>query len=184
MACGLLVLAACSAAYMRDPEPGAAPGPEEAKVVIYRPSSSAASRTYPVYDGERLVGFAESGAYFEYRCPAGEHLFLVLGRADAAVRAELAPGRTYYLRVDAKAAWFSRRLLLSPVAPGSPEMERLEDELGGCDPRELVPEEGAEFAEEDRDRAAARKAHYAGDGRGECGQLRPEDGRENPPSKP
>ena len=73
----LLALAACSTTReMRDAAPTPPPGPGEAKVVVYRTAVFGGADHYPVYDAvspePKLLGYTETGCYFEVRCAPGE----------------------------------------------------------------------------------------------------------------
>lgn len=175
----LPLLAACSGSYMTSMDSVGAAGPDEARVVVYRPSGLNAARAYAIYDGDRLMGFAENACAFEYRCAPGEHLFMQLGSSgltDTAVMATLEAGRTYYLRSETESELFSMRLALVPVRQGSSEIQNLLEELDGCSFRALVAENVEDFVEDLRERAAARLAHFRSVGTAECAVLEPKDG--------
>ena len=156
----LPLLASCSSPYMRDAEPAPDPAEGQAKVVIYRPSARG-NRPFPVHDGDRFLGFAEPRGAFGYLCPPGPHLFIVHGTTDAAVEADLAAGKTYFLQVRTETDWLRRRVLFVPVVAGSKEAETLEADLAACASRALDADLGAEFAEGEREEAAAMTAGSA-----------------------
>jgi hypothetical protein len=177
-----LLLAACSTqtSYMHDASPSSAPGAGQAKVVVFRPSSFAGTTQFPIYeyaqDDATLMGFAESGCYFEYLCPAGRHLFLTWGEGEAFIEAELAPDKTYFVRCFARFGVITPRPAFSPVALGSEEMKILSEELKGLKCRELDACSADSYAEAKEERA--RKAKQSHDeGRKAPRILRPEDGR-------
>ncbi|MBI2899040.1 MAG: hypothetical protein HYY17_02575 [Planctomycetes bacterium] len=148
----LACLCSCSSPYMRDAAPTGPPGPDEVKIVVYRPGSIGGGAKFPVYVGDRLVGFAEHGAYFEHRCAPGKRLLLAWGENDAAIGAELAGGRTYYVRAVANFGFFEAQVGFEPVAKDSDLAKRLDADLGACKCRELIPERGAQFEKEKRER--------------------------------
>jgi hypothetical protein len=129
----LLLLAGCTSSYMRDAEPAGPPGPDEAKVVFYRTSAVSSVVAFPVYDGERLVGFTEKGNYFEVRCIPGRHVFSS-GRpsfAASTLNADLAPGRTYSVKSYPKNAGAGMVVCglvgaFAPVTRESNEWDRIE----------------------------------------------------------
>lgn len=147
------------------------PGPQEARVVIYRPSLRNAGHDYAVFDGETLVGFAQSGRRFEYRCSPGPRLFYLQGTHDAAVQATLDAGRTYFLRAGEQPGWFKLLMTLEPMA--FPEAET---EVRGCDRMELDPWRSGSFQERRGPEAAARVAFYR-DSPAECRTLDSSKGR-------
>ena len=170
-------LAACSSSYMRDAGPTPAPGQEEAKVVIYRSSIVGAARTFPVYDGEELLGFTEVSSYFESLRKPGHHLFVAWGESDGVVHAELAPGKTYYLEFYPKMGFFSAGAGLAAV-PATPEKcAELDKLLSGLAHRELIPERGATWEENHREKEAKLVNRHEAQEPSRNGVLRPEDGR-------
>ena len=171
-------LAACSS-YMSSGVSSGSAGAGDARVVVYRPSGANAARAYMVYDGDQLMGFAENGCAFEYRCAPGEHYFMQLGSSgltDTAVMATLEAGRTYYLRSETEPELFALRLALVPVRQGSPEMQRVQEELEDCNFRVLVPERVEGFVEDLRERVAGRLAYFKSVGTAECAVLEAKDG--------
>lgn len=172
----LPLLAACSTHLMRDAAPVAVQ-PDQAKVVVYRPSTRSRARLMPVYDGERLMGFVEPRCAFDYLCPPGAHLFIIHGTSDIAVEAELEAGRTYYLKVGTEPDWFRRRVVVVPVVSGSAEAAELGNDLAECISRALDADAGADYAEDAREKQALRRAWFEGDGKAERLTLRRDDGQ-------
>lgn len=173
------LLVSCSTSFMTDSTISPYPGPRQARVVVYRPSPVNASRAYAVYDGDQLIGFAESGARFEYLCDAGEHLFMQMGSSgvtETAVMAILKAGYTYYLRSDTESELFTLRVALVPVTPGSPGIRSLQGDLEACEPRELDAGRAEDFIENRRERVAERLAYFKGVGEAGWAVLRPGDG--------
>jgi len=168
--------AACSTPFMTgDTYPTGPAGPGEAKVVVYRPPGRNAPRDYAVYDGERLVGFAEDRSWFEFRCPAGNRVFLIRSGNDSALRGSLEAGRTYYLRVESRVEPFRLRPVLVPVTAEA--REQREEEMLDCQLRGFVPENAFHFIDATHYQVLERLAYYASpEGLRECGALRPEDG--------
>jgi hypothetical protein len=152
----LLLLAGCTSSYMRDAEPTGPPGPEEAKVIFYRTSLASSAVTFAVYDDEKLLGFTEKGNYFEVRCAPGKHLFTsgYVPFAGGAVDADLAPGKTYYIKSYVKNTAFFGIVWtvvggLAPITRNSREWTRVERRLRRMECRELVPEAAAECGKSD-----------------------------------
>lgn len=169
-------LAGCSAAAaasstMRDAAPTRPPGPDEAKIVFYRPGKLLGNQTtWRIYDGETLAGVIENGASFEHRCPPGRHLFLAVPGTEPAVDADLAGGKTYYVRVNAKTG--------HDVSAELVPLTREDREFEACACRELSRERITEdYLAQYRKYVATWKAHWEGPGSKQCQRLRPEDGR-------
>jgi hypothetical protein len=175
----LPLLAACSHPRVMVPleEASAAPGQDEAKVVVYRPSFRNATKAYAFFHDEELMGFAQTGAWFEVRCAPGEHFFYLRGVSDAAARATLQGGKTYYLKVDSEPQLLKLQLKLVPVVPGTDEFERVEEELAGLERREPVDVYIDAYEDEFAGKVTERLAYFRNEGQEECTLLKPEDGR-------
>jgi hypothetical protein len=110
-----------SSDYMR---PGSAMpvtrDPGAATVIFIRPSSSASGQQFTVLDSRgRFLGDALAETYFPVKVPPGEHIFLVWGENTAAVRANVAPGKFYYIEVAPRMGLFSARVQLLAITPRS-----------------------------------------------------------------
>ena len=175
----LPLVAACSDPLIMVPleEPSAPPGKEEAKVVVYRPSFRNATKPYAFFDDEELLGFSESGAWFEVRCSPGEHFFYLRGVNDCAVSAKLEGGKTYYLRVDSVPEPLRLQLKLVPIVAGMEEFDGVEEAVGRLKRREVVDVYVDEYSEEYADQVTERLAYFRNEGQGDCAILKPEDGR-------
>jgi hypothetical protein len=177
---GLLLLSAagCTAASsrMKYSAPTAPPDAGAAKVIFYRTPAYAGDKlTWEVWDGDQLAGVAENGGYFEYGCAPGRHVFHLMSGSflgeGRAVDAELAGGKTYYIRAHVGTG-------LEPSPGRSPdERRKRDDEFGRCGCRELRRDRVTDERLA-KDREAARK--HAEDLRGprasQCFRMVPEDG--------
>jgi hypothetical protein len=160
----LPVLTACTSGYMQDAVPTGPPGPDESKVIVYRTSIIGSLGTYPVYDGEKLVGLTEKGKYFEVRCAPGKHVFIsgYVPFAAGGVEADLAPGKTYYIKSYPRASLFWSVVGgLAPVTRESKEWARIEKRLQRMQCRELTPESAMEFAKSDTPSAVRYRIEHS-----------------------
>lgn len=111
----MALLPACTT-YMQDTKPSGPPGPQEAKVVFCRPSRFIAGGVdFPLWDGETMIGMAESGRCFEYRCAPGEHVFLTKAQSYKAIPATLAGGSSYYVWVTPRVGAWATAVGFTPV---------------------------------------------------------------------
>jgi hypothetical protein len=175
----LPMLAACSSAssYMRSSQPGAPPGEDETVVVFCRPSRMVgAAVTFDVWDRTKLIGFAEKGCRFEYRCAPGKHLFLAQGEDTKAVAADLAASKTYYVWVTPRMGVFYAAVGFTPVTRDSEVAPKVWKALAKSTYRELDPEAALPF--EKGNQAAIRKLmeEFEGARKEEVLKLAPEDG--------
>lgn len=180
----LLALAACSTtSNMRDAQPTPPPGPDEAKVIVYRTAALGGADNFPVYKVEendgKLLGFTETDCYFEVRCAPGKHRFAALGEGEAFVDADLAAGKTYYIRAYSKFGLLSSRPGFAPVGRGSEHYPELDEVLPKLRCRELDPGKRAELEAREEKRLKKALAREA-----EARELRPDDGKESGPTLP
>jgi hypothetical protein len=179
----LLGLAACASkttAFMRDAQPAPPPGPNECRIIVYRIAKYAQGKHFPIYeyvdDDGRLLGFSETDCYFEIRCAPGKHLFLTWGEGKAFIEADLAGGKTYYIRAYSKYGYWAARPGFAPVNLNSEEMDKLDEAWTTLKCRELDPEKAAEYASRKEDRVRKVQQSYE-EGRKSPLYLKPEDGR-------
>ncbi len=175
-----LALAACNTtSAMRDAQPAPSPDAGEAKVIVYRTATFGGASHFPVYDdvgpGGKLIGFTETGCYFEYLCPPGRHLFFTWGEGEAFIDADLAPGRTYFIRAWSRFGIISPRPAFAPVERGSKEWERLEALLPTLQCRELDSCQVASIEDRQQEIVLRVKSSYAA---GQAKSLSPSDGWE------
>lgn len=140
----LALLAACTlTGEMRDAAPSPPPGLGEAKVIVYRTATFGGADNYPVYeivhDEGRLLGYTETDCYFEVRCAPGKHLFAAVGEGEALVEADLAPGKTYYIRATSKFGILYSRPGFAPVGKESRHFAEVERVIPALRCRELDP---------------------------------------------
>jgi len=175
----LPILAACSSAsgYMRPSKAGNPPGDEEARVVFCRPGRMLGSAvTFDVWDRLTLVGFAEKGSSFEYRCPPGKHLFLAQDENAAAIDAELEARKTYYVWITPRMGVLYAAVGFTPLTKESDLAPRVWKELPKSKRRELIPELAAEYEKRHREDVRKLLEEFEGERQQEMLKLRPEDG--------
>ena len=192
MRCALLpllslsLLAACSS-YMQTTTPMGPPGPDEAKVVFCRPSRFLGGGIeFPLWDGDKVIGFSEHGCTVEYRCAPGEHFFVTLAQSYKGVSATLAGGSTYYLWITPRVGMWTGAVGLTPVRKEDAELlAEVRAALADTEYRAPVPEECGPFEQKRRERTRAAIAKFrAGEYTPEP-PLRAEDGhREGAPPLP
>ncbi|MBI3855197.1 MAG: hypothetical protein HY293_05850 [Planctomycetes bacterium] len=178
----LPLTSACASSYMRDGTPTGPPGPDESKVVVYRKSSITGSNiTFPVYDGEKLLGFSEYGSYFEYRCRPGKHLFMSWGGGGRLVEATLAGGKTYYLESYSKFGGWMGKPGFDPIGRAHEDWPTVEKIVAGLTCRRVIPEKALEHEARKGERAQKFREEHA-EGKRDAYLLEPEDGKPESPA--
>ncbi len=176
--CLLPLLAACSRTQVMGPaEPTDPPGAGEAKVVVYRDSYRNEAKPYAFFDDEELLGFAQAGAWFEVLVRPGEHFFYLHGVSSHGVRATLAGGKTYTLRVDSVPEPFRLQLRLTPIVPGLEEFDRIDAILADLELRGPVHKHLEEYLERHAAEVEKRLSFLLTEGRDRCAELKAEAGR-------
>jgi len=180
----LLLAVGCSTtSYMRDAKPTPPPGPDEAKVVVYRDTNVGGADHFPIYeyaneDGN-LLGFTETNCYFEFRCKPGKHFFLTWGEGDAFIDATLDGGKTYYIQAWSRFGLLSSRPGFGPVSKDSEALKDLKKAWPGLKCRELDPEKADAFEVKKEERVQkARDSFEAGSKAAKI--LKPDDGQTTP----
>jgi hypothetical protein len=94
--------------------------PDAATVVFIRPSGYAGGIKTTILDGRgRFLGDSLAESYFTVYVPPGPNVFIAWAENTAALRANLAPGRTYYVEVAPKIGMLSARVHLLAMTPRS-----------------------------------------------------------------
>jgi hypothetical protein len=108
----------------------AVPPEDGATVVFIRPSGFAPSTLVTVIDDRgRFIGQSSKQSHFAVNLPAGPHVFIAWAENTAALKADLAPGKTYFVEVAPKMGAFSARAHLLAVTPKSESWSKLPEWL-------------------------------------------------------
>ena len=90
-------------------------------VVFMRPSSFGGAILATVFDGKKYIGTIPANSKFTYQTEPGEHMFMVIGESADFMKADLAPGKTYYARVAARMGAWKARFSFIPYNNSEPE---------------------------------------------------------------
>lgn len=108
--------------------PNAAPRPGMASVVFLRPSSYGGVVVMTIIDDKgRFVGDSTASSCFATQMPPGKYTLIGWAENTAAVTAELAADKVYYVEVAPKMGVWSARVQLLALTPRSENW----DEVGG-----------------------------------------------------
>lgn len=175
----LPLLASCGGRdiMVRSDERTDPPGKDEAKIVVFRDSVRNRTKAYAFFDEQELLGFCQAGAWFEVLLRPGEHFFYLHGVSMNGVRATLAAGKTYYLRVDSVPKLFLLQLRLTPITPDQEEFENLDRILADLKRQEPVETALASYSSRHASVLEAELAELETDRFEECITLSPDAGR-------
>jgi hypothetical protein len=116
----LLSLAGCGSPAMVEvavPLPDL-PSAGAAMVVFVQPSSYAENEYFSIFDHTgRFLGDSEPATWFAVQLAPGDYEFYSRAQNTAAVRARLAPNRSYLVEVASRPGFFRMRAQLLPIAP-------------------------------------------------------------------
>lgn len=109
--------------------------PDMATVVFIRPSNYAAAQLTTILDSKgRFLGDALPSSYFAVKVPPGEHVFISWAENTAALRANVAAGKIYFVEVSSKLGWMSARMHLLALGPNTDNWKHIDEWLGECTP--------------------------------------------------
>jgi hypothetical protein len=102
---------------------------EQDKAIVYfiRPSSLGFKVHAAVYDDEKFIGIMPYNQKLPYLAKPGEHLFMVVSEAADFLKADLLPGKTYYIKVMPRMGAWRARFSLAPVTKvdyANPEIQK------------------------------------------------------------
>jgi len=135
-------VAACTATsdYMMQPRvPVALVAPPDAALVVFlRPSGyGRAVATTILDDSGRFLGDSIGETQFAVSLPPGKHVFLSWAENTAPLRADLLPGRVYYVEVSPRMGFWSTRVQLIALTPRSEHWSYVSEWLR--DTTQLIP---------------------------------------------
>jgi hypothetical protein len=121
---------------------GAASG-DKAQVVFVRPSSFAKGIACAILDADgTYLGEAVPAAYFPVTLKPGSHTFVAWSEGTHAMKADLAPGKTYYVEVSPSMGVWSARFHLKAIRKGTPEYDQVKEWLAESTMHEVKLSEG------------------------------------------
>jgi hypothetical protein len=89
---------------------------DKAKVVFLRPSGLGFAINFSILDQEgKWLGDAVAESHFAVELPPGEYMFVGWAENTAALKATLAPGRVYYVKVDPSMGFGSAQVTLEAL---------------------------------------------------------------------
>lgn len=136
-----LLLAGCEGTvqHMREVPAAAAPvapAPGKAMLVFMRPSGlgfAVQSSVFEIKDNyPALVGIVAAKTRIAHQVDPGKYLFMVIGENADFMTAEVAAGKTYYVRVEPRMGMWKARFGLQPVAQKDLAGAELASDLRDC----------------------------------------------------
>jgi hypothetical protein len=115
-----------------------APSPNAAQLVFIRASGFAFGINFLIFDQHgAFLGESVAKSHFAASLAPGEYLFVAKGENTAILRAHVAAGKTYYVRVEAHMGVWRARVSMQAVHPRTEIWDEAKREL--ADSRRLLP---------------------------------------------
>jgi hypothetical protein len=116
------------------------PPADKAMVVFLRPSGLGFAINFSILDQQgRWIGEAVAKSQFAVELPPGEYMFVGWAENTAALKATLAPGRVYYVKVDPSMGFGSARVTLEAITPRHADWRELPTWLSETTRLETLP---------------------------------------------
>ncbi|MDL2306648.1 hypothetical protein LJC48_01280 [Desulfovibrio sp. OttesenSCG-928-C06] len=135
----LLMLYGCSSSHMADVAPAEmseAVAVEESAIVFLRATNMGGAVQAPVIEvseeGPEFVAIVSAAKKVMHRTAAGKHVYVIGGESSGALKADLAPGKIYYVYVEPKLGLWKARFVMVPVKPGELAKDSFKKDLGWC----------------------------------------------------
>lgn len=163
------------------PRPTAAPAADQARVYFVKPGGSWGNAEGFVLLEDKVIGYLQNRQVFWIDVPAGEHLFMsVTSNADG-IQANLAGGKTYYVRLFSTPGAMSvmlggsENMYMEPLAPGSEGWAKRMEWVDGATLVEMNEEKCVAWENKYAEKNAERLANFKS-GKAEAKPITPEMG--------
>lgn len=103
------------------------PPMDKAIVLFIRSSGYASEEDFFIWDRDELLGISKAQSYFAYQCNPGEHLFIGMADNHAALKAELAGGKKYYIGITLGMGDWQSQFDFVPVTKDSQFWDQVEE---------------------------------------------------------
>jgi hypothetical protein len=147
----VLLLAGCAAAPMRPTQFNAAAEPRQAIVTFVRESVWMGDGIHLyLWDGESFIGTLSAGTLVQYRVAPGPHVFMANSENWSYVKADLQPGKHYFIKANMFPGFATARSALTPVPNTDERIKTWPTKLKVV---EVVPETKGKYVTEQTSKA-------------------------------
>jgi hypothetical protein len=101
---------------------------------------------FQLWDNDTWLGLLGSNSYIVYYATPGVHYFMARGENWDIVKADLKAGKTYYLKTSDTPGFTAVRVILEPVDPKNPELQKWLDNATQITPKDKASEGMVESA--------------------------------------
>lgn len=135
-----LQLTGCRKPITQQVAPLKPPGDDKVLVTFLRPSIYQNAIQFSVWDGDKLVGISKGGSYTQYLTEPGEHIFMARAENWSYVKADLLPGKEYFIIARTMLGFFKARVALDPINKGDDaELAKLDKWMAKLRPIGMIP---------------------------------------------
>jgi len=159
----LFVAVNCKSSMMRNAEKRLEPDRNFSVITFFRPAVFFGDGVkFSLWDGENFIGIMTAGNYIQYMAKPGKHLFMALGGKGSALKADIAPGKNYYVAGRVIPGAFKGHLRLFPA--NIDEIDKINTWFEEMTQIEMVPEKGNIYSKrmESRVKTAIKKFNEPG----------------------
>ncbi|MEJ2542431.1 MAG: hypothetical protein P8Y99_00015 [Calditrichaceae bacterium] len=130
-----VLMIGCAAPNMKFSVPSTATidQPEDKALVYFiRPSNLGYKINAAIYDDENFIGFVPYNQKLPYFAEPGTHLFMVVSEAADFINAELAAGKTYYIKVIPRMGMWRARFSLGAITKEDLQKKEVQQWISTC----------------------------------------------------
>jgi len=131
-----VVLSGCGSTVMMNSSRISSPETGYALVTFLRPSAIGGAIKFSIWDSEKFVGVLTRKSYIQYQAQPGEHVFIARAENWSFVKANLEPGKKYYIIGRVVPGVWKARVALDPIGKGDAKIsdEQIDKWLQKLDP--------------------------------------------------
>jgi hypothetical protein len=135
-----------SSNYMGPAGPLTRPRSGEAQIVFVRDSALGSAVVLTIVDEKgNFVGESTAHSHFAVTVPPGKYTFIAWGEGTHAMRANVAPGKRYYVEVSPDMGVWSARFHLLAAKPNTEKWRSVHESMAGTEPTAPLQAQGQAY---------------------------------------
>ena len=143
----ILFVSGCGSSMMLKAKPMTVPENNDVVVTFFRPSVFGGAIKFGLWDNENFIGILTARSYVQYKTYPGEHLFIARGENWSYVKADLEPGKQYFILGKVFPGVWKARIGLDPVNKNDDiSQKQIDSWLNGLTPTAVIPEKVDSYA--------------------------------------
>ena len=143
----ILLVSGCGSSMMIKAKPMAVPENNDVVVTFIRPSVFGGAIKFGLWDSENFIGILTAKSYVQYKTHPGEHLFIARAENWSYVKANLEPGKQYFILGKVFPGVWKARVALDPVNKNDNiSQKQIDNWLNGLTPTTVIPEKVDSYA--------------------------------------